>query len=114
MTPFSQTKPRQVWWVTVGKKAEQLQFSPKGSSAVVSAKPEMMPRLFLTGQPTSLFGPPSVPRSVSVPSRHNVACVARAPGRFEKPDTHPRLSIALAPPLVPPSDARLVTEYVVA
>src|SRR3954454_13345345 len=109
MTPFSQTKPRQVWWVTEGKNAEQLQFSPKGSMALLSKKPEMRPRLFLTGQPTALFGPPRVPRSSTVPSRQRVAWVVASPGWFERPDAQPRLLMAFAPLLVPPRVPRLVT-----
>ena len=53
--------------------------------------PVTMPRMFLTGHSTALFGPPSVPRSVRTPLRHSVACRLWLPCRFERPATQPRL-----------------------
>src|ERR1700681_2601062 len=65
ITPQVQTNPTQVGPVAVapGQKAEQLQFSPRGSGVAVCEIPAMMPMLFFTGQATLLLGPPSVPRS---------------------------------------------------
>ena len=59
--------------VAAGKNAEQLQRSASGSGSAVCAIPLMMPRTFFTGHSTTLFGPPSVPRSVIDPSLHSVA-----------------------------------------
>ena len=69
--------------------------------------PLTMPRRFFTGQTTTLFGPPSVPRSTRRPSRHNVAWRAWLPGRLERPLTQPRVSMLLPELDVPPSEARL-------
>jgi hypothetical protein len=59
--------------VAAGKKNPQLQVSPSGSASAVCVMPLTMPSWFFTGQITLLFGPPSVPRSVSTPSRQSVA-----------------------------------------
>src|SRR5690606_25398489 len=73
--PSCHTKPRQTCPVAAGKKNEQLHNSPLGSFSAVSATPTTIPRLLFTGHSTALFGPPSVPRSVGLPSRHTVACM---------------------------------------
>ena len=78
MTPFCHLKPRHRKPVPVaaGKNAEQLQSSLFGSGSSVCEMPVMRPRTFLTGQRTTLFRSllPSVPRTVTIPFRHSVAC----------------------------------------
>jgi hypothetical protein len=72
--PPVHAKPRQTLWVVLGKNAEQLQSSPFGWSSAVSAMPATSsPRGLWPGHATLLFGPPSVPRSASRPSRHTAA-----------------------------------------
>src|SRR5215468_6666667 len=110
ITPRSQTKPRHVWPVELGKNAEQLQLSPKGSRSEVSAMPTTVRRLWF-GQDTELFGPPSVPRSNVCPCRQSTACCVRSSGKLEEPLTQPRLLMLLAPPIVPPREPRRTTEY---
>jgi hypothetical protein len=105
ISPCSHLKPRQRKPVRVaaGKKIAQLQFSLSGSGSSVCEMPVTSPRTFLTGQRTTLFrsGLPSVPRSVTSPSRHRVAWRTRLPCRFERPATQPRL-LMLKPALEPP------------
>jgi hypothetical protein len=68
--------------------------------------PVMRPRVFFTGQRTTLFlcsGSPSVPRSVSTSFRHRVAWRIWLSGRLERPATQPR-SLMLKPAVdAPPS-----------
>src|SRR5215216_1883842 len=112
MTPSSQINPRQTWPVTLGKNAEQLQSSLRGSMAGVSAMPTIIPRLFSPGHCTLLLGPPSVPRSSIDPLRQRVACRVPSPGRLEKPATQSRLLMPLPRLTVPPSvEESLTTSY---
>src|SRR5262249_2514223 len=109
--PRSHTSPRQMGPVLVGKNAEQLHSSPSGSRSAVSATPEIKPRLFLTGQRTALFGPPSVPRSIwKNPNSQSDARMIWSPARLDWPDTQNRL-LMLLPALAPPSVGSLITWY---
>ena len=67
----------------VAKNGPQLQVSPSGFVAPLSLMPEMSPILFLTGQATLLFAPPSVPRSNTWPDTHTTAWRTRLPAGFE-------------------------------
>ena len=113
IAPSSHLNPRHRLPVRVagGKKNPQLHVSFSGSGSSVWAIPETIPRMFFTGHSTALLGPPSVPRSVSAPLRHRVACRLWLPDRLERPATQPR-SLMLKPTLeVPPSGGRFVTLY---
>src|SRR6266496_5418423 len=69
-----------------------------------------MPAVFFTFHATLLFGPPSVPRSVSKLLRHNAACRFLS-GYLEYPATQ-LWSLMLFPPLlVPPTEGRFDTWY---
>src|SRR5215207_7049635 len=104
--------PRQTCPVTLGKNAEQLQSSPRGSIAAVSVMPTIIPRLLRPGHCTLLLGPPSVPRSSIDPSRHRVACRVPSPGRLENPTTQSRLLMPLPRLTVPPRvEESLTTSY---
>ena len=111
ITPSFQRKPtqRKPVRVAAGKKKPQLQVSIFGSASAVCEMPVSTPRVFFTGQSTALFGPPSVPRSVSVPLSHSVAWMLWLLLTRERPATHPRL-LMLVPRLeVPPSERSTVT-----
>src|SRR6266436_7735503 len=73
--------------------------------------PATIPESLFTDQVTLLFGPPSVPRSVSALSRQSAACRFWFPAKLEKPASQPRLLILLARLFVPPSEGRSVMEY---
>src|SRR5215475_12033165 len=91
--PSSHTNPRQIKPILSGpgKKIRELHSSPNGSRSAVWAIPTIIPLLFFTGHITALFGPPSVPRGNSSPSRHKVACRLVLLDSLEKPVTQPRL-----------------------
>src|SRR5205823_15041737 len=72
----------------------------------------MIPAVFLTFHVTLLFGPPSVPRSVSALFRHRVACRFLS-GSLEYPATQLRSLMLFPPLLVPPSEGRVDTLYCV-
>src|SRR5207249_8958475 len=103
ITPFCQTKGRHIRCVPKEQKS-----SPNGSGAEVSAEPPTWP-LSLGGQGAMLFGPPSVPRSISTPFFQTKAWLCVLPGRFEKPTTNSRLFMPKATLNVPPNVPRSVT-----
>src|SRR5271165_2664601 len=73
-------------------KPHRKKFSPNGSGAELSAAPTTSPLSFTEEfVNVELFGPPSVPRSVFTPLRHNKACRFASPVRYDHPATHPLL-----------------------